>query len=130
MGEDVGMKQKFAPVVAVLWIALAAAATFTGGCRGRNAEQISRILADPATFTGRDVNVAGRVVRVFDPTQGLLGLSAYQIEDRSGKIWVISRHGTPSEGQEVGLKGRVRQDFRLGSELFGAVLSEVERRTR
>ena len=101
-----------------------------GGCRGQSFEQISRILADPTAFSSKDVSVGGRVVRVFDPTQGLLGLSAYQIEDKSGRIWVISRTGTPSPGQEVGVKARVRRDFQLGGELFGAVLNEVERRAR
>lgn len=100
------------------------------GCKGRKTDVISRILADPTSFGARDVTVAGRVVEVFDPTRGLLGLSAYRVDDGSGKIWVISRSGTPSRGQEVGLKGRVRTDFRLGTELFGAVLNEVERRTR
>jgi hypothetical protein len=101
-----------------------------GGCRGQKVDKISRVLALPEEFEDRDATVAGRVVRVFDPTQGLLDLAAYQVEDDSGKIWVISRNGAPSVGREVGLKGRVRKDFRLGSELLGSVLTEVERRTK
>ena len=111
-------------------VALFLVGAVTGGCKGARRDPISRILADPTAFESKDVTVAGRVVRVFDPTQGLLGLSAYQVDDGSGKIWVISRSGTPSEGQEVGLKARVRKDFRLGSEFFGAVLNEMERKTR
>ena len=101
-----------------------------GGCRGQKLDKISRVLAVPGDFENRDATIAGRVVRVFDPTQGLLGLAAYQIDDGSGTIWVISRNGAPSVGREVGLKGRVRRDFRLGTELLGAVLNEVERRTK
>lgn len=101
-----------------------------GGCKGQRLDKISRVLAVPGDFESRDATIAGRVVRVFDPTQGLLGLAAYQVDDGSGTIWVISRNGTPSVGREVGLKGRVRRDFRLGTELLGAVLNEVERRTK
>jgi hypothetical protein len=100
------------------------------GCKGTKVEQISRILADPTAFSQKDVTVAGRVTRVLDPSAGILNFAAYQVEDRSGKIWVISRSGAPSVGTEVGLKGRIRQDTNLGGELFGAVLNEIERRTR
>lgn len=118
-------------VVFTLFALLMAALVLPGaGCKGKKLDPISRILADPNAFYDRDVTVAGRVTRVFDPTQGLLNLSAYQIDDGSGKIWVVSRTGAPNSGQEVGLKGRVRTDFRLGNELLGAVLTEIERRTR
>lgn len=100
------------------------------GCKDTKVDEISRILADPASFSQKDVTVAGRVTRVLDPSSGLLNLAAYQVEDRSGKIWVVSHSGAPSVGTEVGLKARIRQDFNLGGELFGAVLNEVERRTR
>jgi hypothetical protein len=100
------------------------------GCKGNNFEQISRILADPAAFSQKDVAVSGRVTRVLDPSAGLLNLAAYQIEDKSGRIWVISRSGAPTVGREVSLKARIRQDASLGGELFGSILSEVERNVR
>ena len=120
--------KRWIPTFAAL--VFAAATLLAGGCKGHKVEQISRIVADPTAFARKDVTVAGRVTEVFDPTRGLLGISAYRVDDGSGRIWVISRNGTPSKGQEVGLKGRVRTDFQLGSELFGAVLNEVERKTR
>jgi hypothetical protein len=100
------------------------------GCKGNNFEQISRILADPSAFSQKDVAVSGRVTRVLDPSAGLLNLAAYQIEDKSGRIWVISRSGAPSVGREVSLKARIRQDATLGGELFGSILNEVERNVR
>ncbi|MBC8102939.1 MAG: hypothetical protein H7Z41_10160 [Cytophagales bacterium] len=100
------------------------------GCKGVKVDEISRILADPTSYAQKDVTVAGRVTRVLDPSSGLLNVAAYQVEDRSGKIWVISRSGAPSVGTEVGLKARIRQDFKFGSEFLGAVLNEQERRTR
>ncbi len=104
------------------------------GCKNTKVDEISRILADPAAYSQKDVVVAGRVTRVIDPSAGLLNLAVYQVEDKSGKIWVVSRSGAPSVGSEVGLKARIRGDStNLGSvsgELFGAVLNEIERRTR
>ena len=99
------------------------------GCKG-GAEPISHILASPTSYADKDVTIAGRVTRVFDPSAGLVGLAAYQVEDKTGKIWVITHGGAPSPGEEVGVKGRVRQDFSLGNELLGAVLNEEEHRTR
>jgi hypothetical protein len=116
-----------------LFVALFALVALCGltGCKGApKPQEISRVLADPDAFRDKDVIVAGRVTRVIDPTQGLLALAAYQVEDKTGRIWVVSRTGTPSVGTEVGLKGRIRDDFRIGSELLGTVLNEVERRTR
>jgi hypothetical protein len=113
------------------WIAFAVLfSLLAAGCSKSHMDMISHILADPASFSGKDVTVGGKVTRVFDPTAGLIGLSAYQIEDKSGKIWVISRSGAPSVGSEVGVKAKVRQDFNLGSELLGAVLNEEERKTK
>src|SRR3712207_4842275 len=114
--------------LALMAVMLLLPGALAGGGRGQRVDKISRILAVPDEFENRDATVTGRVVRVFDPTQGLLGLAAYQVDDGSGQIWVLSRSGAPSVGREVGLKARVRRDFRLGNELLGAVLSEIERR--
>jgi len=123
--------RKFLPLFAAA-LALMASAPLLSGCKGTKVEQISRVLADPTSFNDRDVVVAGRVVRTFDPTSGLLGLSAYQVEDKTGRIWIVSRNGAPSVGTEVGLKGRINRDLNLGSlgPITGAVLNEIERKTR
>ena len=122
------MKRFAALLLAVA--ALFSVLTLTGCKGGPRTEEIARLLADPGSFDGRDVTVIGRVTRVFDPTAGLLGLSAYQVEDKTGRIWVVSRTGAPSVGSEIGLKGRLREDFKFGSEFFGAVINEIERRGR
>jgi len=122
------LHSRFIAIIAAL--AVAPGILLAGGCKRGGVEQISRLLGDPGAFYDRDVTVAGRVVRVFDPTGGFLPIAAYQIDDGSGRIWVLSRGGTPSVGKQVGVKARVRKDFQLGSELLGAVLNEQERRTR
>ena len=118
---------------AVALVLTALGVVAAGGCKGGSRDLISRILADPTAFLQRDVTVAGRVTRVLDPTSGLLNLAAYQVDDGSGRIWVVSRRGAPRQGQEVGLKGRIRQDLNLGvggELLVGAVVNEIDRRER
>jgi hypothetical protein len=125
-----GRARRWAGFALLFVLALGLAGFGAVGCKGARTDAINRILNDPASFATRDVTVAGRVVNVFDPTAGLLNLSAYQVEDNTGRIWVISRSGAPRRGQEVGLKARVREEFRLGTEVLGVVLSELDRRTR
>ena len=117
-------------LVCLILLSVVLVGPLAGGCGGRNFDAISRILADPLSFESKDVSVKGRVTNVFDPTSGLLGLSAYQVDDGTGKIWIISRTGAPSRGQQVDLKARVRRDFKLGNDVFGAVLNEIERNRR
>ena len=38
-----------------------------------------------------------------------------QIEDRTGKLWVVSNRGVPRKGAQVSVKGTVREGFSLGS---------------
>lgn len=111
-------------IVAALPVVFAVA-----GCK-HGPEPIANILNNPDKYTDRDVRVAGQVVRIFDPSSGLLNFAAYQLQDDTGHIWVVTHAGAPPVGADVGVKARVRKDFTLGSDLLGAVLNEEERRTR
>lgn len=97
---------------ALLAVALPGTALIATGCGGKKDQSqiIGRLLNSPTEFANRDLDINGKVVNTFDPTGGLLGLAAYQVEDGSGKIWVISRAGSPSIGQDIRLKARLRRD--------------------
>ena len=110
-------------------LACSSALVAVSGC-DRHTDKVSAILNDPNQFSGRQVQIAGKVTRSIDPSSGLLNLAAYQVDDGTGKIWVITRTGAPSAGTEVGLKGHVRSDFRAGDLLGAIVVNEDERRTR
>src|SRR5690348_4522510 len=57
--------------------------------------RIGRINADPSRYQNRDVSVEGNVTSSF----GALGTGGYQIDDGTGKIFVISTgSGVPSKG--------------------------------
>ena len=94
------MKRKLASV-AVAAVVLAGCAPVT----------IGRITADPSRFRNQTVRVSGRVTT----SVGMMGVGGYQIEDQTGKIYVISGSGVPSRGSQVTVKGRVMP----GAEVLG-----------
>jgi hypothetical protein len=87
---------------------------------------IARINADPGRYVNKDVAIAGRVTDSY----GVLGRGAYEIDDGSGRMWIITQRGVPSKGSEVGSKGRINNGFNFGGKNFGTVLIEEERRSR
>ena len=71
---------------------------------------INHVLADPSRYADKEVTVGGRVVK----SASVLGRGAYQIDDGSGTLWVVTKKGAPREGAKVSVKGRVRDVMNLG----------------
>jgi hypothetical protein len=84
---------------------------------------ISRINADPGRYRNKEVGVVGTVTDSY----GVLGQGAYEIDDGTGRLWVVTRRGVPSKGSRVGAKGRVYTGFNFGGRSFGTVLEETDR---
>ncbi|MBV9956898.1 MAG: hypothetical protein JO360_00700 [Acidobacteria bacterium] len=91
-----------------------------------NRESISKINADPGRYRNKEVAIGGTVRDSY----GFLDSGAYEIDDGSGTIWVITRRGVPSRGSQVGAKGRVRTGFNFGGRSFGTILEESDRRAK
>jgi hypothetical protein len=87
---------------------------------------ISRINADPGRYRNKEVGIVGTVTDSY----GVLGQGAYEIDDGTGRLWVVTRRGVPSKGSRVGAKGRVYTGFNFGGRSFGTVLEETDRRSR
>lgn len=89
-------------------------------CAGKS---INDVLADPSRYRDREVTVRGVVNESFS----LAGRGAYQIEDRTGSLWVLSDRGVPRRGARVEAKGTIREAFNLGpfTERIGRTLSGV-----
>lgn len=87
---------------------------------------ISRINADPARYRNKEVAIVG-VVR---DSYGVMGNGAYEIDDGTGRLWVVTRRGVPSKGSRVGAKGRVYNGFQFGGRNFGTVLEETDRKVK
>lgn len=89
-------------------------------------ESISKILADPARYTDKEVGITGTVTDAY----GVLNTGAYELDDGTGKIWIVTRRGVPARGAKVGAKGRVYTGFNLSGRSLGTVLEESDRRTK
>jgi hypothetical protein len=82
--------------------------------------KIGRITADPSRYFNRSVSVTGTVVNSF----GVLGTGGYQIEDDTGKIYVISTTGIPSKGAKVKVKGTVLSAGQIAGRSLGTAIRE------
>ena len=100
---------------------------------GCGATTINHVLADPSRYADKEVTVGGRVVK----SASVLGRGAYQIDDGSGTLWVVTKRGAPREGAKVSVTGRVRDVVNLGELIplppevgSGLVLVETEHKAR
>ena len=115
------MHSRRLPLVAVL---LASVLLLTA-CPSRT--DIGKINADPGRYEGKEVAIGGSVTNSYGVP--LVG-GAYELDDGTGKIWVISRTGAPTRGTQVGAKGRIHSGVTFGARSFGTVLEESERRRK
>lgn len=112
-----GHKALFLSLILVL-------AVFAVACP--NQTTIAKINADPARYKNREVIITGTVTDSY----GVLGNGAYEIDDGTGKLWVVTRRGVPSRGSRVGAQGHIYTGFNFGGRNFGTVLEETDRRTK
>lgn len=88
--------------------------------------KISRINADPSRYANRTVSVSGRVTN----SVGVLGTGGYQVDDGTGKIYVLSRTGVPSSGAEVRVTGRVTPGATVLGRTIGVAIQEQNHRVK
>jgi hypothetical protein len=104
------------------WV-LAASALYLLACQG--ATPIKTLLDDPQRFDGKTVRIAGEV----QGSVGVLGFGAFQVNDGTGTLAVVSQGGgTPRQGAKVGVEGTFRSAYTLGTQSV-AVLVESRRYT-
>ena len=90
---------------------------FLAGC---GSVKIARINADPSKYRNQTVHVTGTVTN----SVGLLGTGGYQLEDETGKIYVISRAGVPSRGARVTVTGTVMPGAQVLGQSVGVTIRE------
>lgn len=93
------------------------AALLLAGC---GSVKIGRILDEPARFQNRIVRVDGRVDRAF----GGVVTGVYQVQDNTGKIYVLSNGGVPRTGTRVTVKGTVMSGITVGTHSFATSIRE------
>ena len=87
---------------------------------------IGTITADPGRYQNQEVAVAGKVTESY----GVLGTGMYELDDGTGKIWIVTSRGVPLSGAHVDATGRLHTVFSLRGRSFGTVLEEADRRAR
>jgi hypothetical protein len=88
---------------------------------------ISKINSDPGRYHKKEVALVGRVTDSYS----FLGKGAYEIDDGTGRMWVVvTNRGVPNRGAEVGAKGYVQSGISFNGRNFGTVLEETDRRSK
>jgi len=87
---------------------------------------VGKITSDPGRYRGKEVGIAGRVTDSY----GIPGYGAYEIDDGTGRMWVVTRRGAPARGSRVGAKGYVQTGITFGGRSYGTVLEETDRQTK
>src|SRR5439155_20228331 len=100
-------KQMFTYERALETLSLVLLMLFLAGCEEK---KINEIMADPQRYSNREVGVVGNVVQSYS----VLGKGAYQVDDGTGKLCVVSDKGVPRKGARVGVRGKIRDGFDLG----------------
>jgi hypothetical protein len=91
------------------------------GCAG--VTPIRDLLNDPSEYDGKTVRIKGEVQGAV----GGLGVGAYEVKDKTGRLTVISEgESPPRSGAEVGVKGKFQALLSLGFKSL-AVLREESR---
>lgn len=91
------------------------------GCAG--VTPIRDLLDDPSRYDGKTVRIEGKV----RGAAGGLGVGAYEVEDETGRLTVVTdERDPPRTGANVGVKGKFQALLSLGIKSL-AVLREEDR---
>ena len=90
-------------------LAIVVAGALTSACA--STRTVNQLLADPGRYRNDTVQLSGEVVDSYS----LADRGAYQIDDGTGRLWIVSEHGVPRKAARVTVKGTVREGFNFGS---------------
>jgi len=86
---------------------------------------VSKIQQDPHHFYNKEVALRGNVTESY----GALGTGVYQLDDGTGKIWILSEsYGFPSKGANVTVTGDVVETISFAGKSFATALRQTRRR--
>lgn len=86
--------------------------------------RIGDLTSNPGRYVDKEVTITGTVISSF----GFLGPGAFEVDDGSGRIWVLSEnYGVPSKGARVGITGRVTQGINVGGRSFALALRQTQK---
>jgi hypothetical protein len=86
--------------------------------------KIGDLTSNAGRYIDKEVAITGTVVSSF----GLLGTGAFEVDDGSGRIWVLSENfGVPSKGARVGITGRVTEGVNVGGRSVAVALRQTQK---
>lgn len=87
---------------------------------------INKINADPSRYHNKKVSIVGIVTDSY----GVLGEGLYEIDDGTGRMWVVAERAVPARGARVEAKGHVYTGFVFRGRNMGTVLRESDRKAK
>ena len=87
---------------------------------------INKINADPGRYYNKKVTIEGRVTDSY----GVLGEGAYEVDDGTGRIWVVAERAVPARGAYVEAKGHVVTGFVYRGRNLAAAIRETGRKAK
>ena len=87
---------------------------------------INKINGDPGRYYNKKVSIEGTVTDSY----GVLGEGAYELDDGTGRIWVIAERAVPARGSRVEAKGHVITGFVYHGRNLAAALRETGRKAK
>jgi len=88
--------------------------------------KISEVQADPSKYRDKTVRVMGTVTN----SVGVMSTGGYEVEDDTGKIFVVSNQGVPSRGAEVVVEGTVFTGAMVLGQAVGVAIKETRHQLR
>ena len=87
---------------------------------------INKINADPGRYHNKKVTIVGTVTDSY----GAWREGAYEIDDGTGRIWVVADRTVPAKGARVEVKGHIYTGFMFGGHNMGTVIQETGRKAK
>jgi len=106
------------------FVLLLAAGLILTACEG--VTKISEVKNDPSKFRNKTVRVLGTVTN----SVGVLSTGGYEIEDDTGKIFVLSNQGIPAKGAQVIVEGSVFTGAMVLGQAVGVSIRETKHQVR
>jgi len=82
---------------------------------------IAKLLADPRSYEGRQVQVSGEVVE----SVSILVLKYFVVRDDTGEIPVITQRSLPRKGEKVKVYGEIKEAFSLGDQQLIVLMEDL-----
>jgi hypothetical protein len=87
---------------------------------------INKINADPGRYHNKKVTIVGTVTDSY----GVFTEGGYEIDDGTGKIWVLADRAVPARGARVEVKGRVFTGLVFRGRNMGTAIRETGRKAK